>query len=179
MKIFFGGSRRVSQLSPAIIQRANNIMNNGYTVLIGDANGADKSMQSYLAQHDYKNVIVYCMGNQCRNNIGKWQTRNILSDRIKKDFQYFATKDYEMSQEAEFGFMLWDGKSKGTLNNMLNLLNQKKQVLVYFSPEKLFYTIRNNDNLITLLGRCEKTSRKSFETSLNLSNRISEFSFAS
>ena len=30
--------------------------------------------------------------------------------------------------------MLWDGLSKGTLNNVLNLLDRGKKVVVYFNP---------------------------------------------
>jgi hypothetical protein len=34
--------------------------------------------------------------------------------------------------------MLWDGKSKGTLQNMLKQIGAEKPTLVYFSPTKDF-----------------------------------------
>lgn len=37
-------------------------------------------------------------------------------------FAYYSAKDLVMSQEAGCGLMLWDGKSKGTLQNMLKLI---------------------------------------------------------
>jgi hypothetical protein len=39
-----------------------------------------------------------------------------------KDFAYYAAKDLAMAQDAKCGVMLWDGRSKGTLNNIQNLL---------------------------------------------------------
>jgi hypothetical protein len=43
-----------------------------------------------------------------------------------------------MSQEAGCGLTLWDGKSKGTLQNMLKRIGAEKPTLVYFSPTKDF-----------------------------------------
>jgi hypothetical protein len=42
-----------------------------------------------------------------------------------------------MAQDAQCGVMLWDGKSKGTLNNIQELLSAGKKTLVYFAPENL------------------------------------------
>jgi len=82
-KVFIGGSRRISRLNKAIKDRIDNIIQNEYTVLIGDANGADKSVQNYLFDKNYRNVLVFCMGNKCRNNIGSWQTRGIEASGSK------------------------------------------------------------------------------------------------
>jgi hypothetical protein len=140
-KVFIGGSRKLNRLNRAIKERADNIVGQDFQILIGDANGADKAIQKYLAEKAYKNVIVFCMGDTCRNNLGNWQTKAITSNRNKKDFSYFAVKDKEMSEQADYGFMLWDGKSKGTLNNIINTLQCNKYVLVYFSPSKEFFTL--------------------------------------
>lgn len=48
-----------------------------------------------------------------------------------KGFEFYAQKDKAMAKDADFGLMVWDGKSKGTLNNMINLLLQEKSVLLY------------------------------------------------
>jgi adenine-specific DNA-methyltransferase len=98
----------------------------GDTILIGDANGADKAVQEYLAASGYRNVTVYCM-EQCRNNAGAWPTRNVKPPGARKDFAYYAAKDLVMAEEARCGVMLWDAKSKGTLNNMVNLVGAGKR----------------------------------------------------
>lgn len=171
-QVFFGGSRRIGRLSQALKKRADNILSNGYLILLGDANGADKAMQQYLAEKNYRNVMVFCMGDMCRNNIGNWKTRCIHSDRRNKDFNYYSTKDLIMSNEADYGFMLWDGKSKGTLNNILSLCEHNKKVLVYFSPTKSFHTLKNFDDLSDFLKPCDQESLRKFDKALGISTRI-------
>lgn len=172
IKVFFGGSRKIGRLNQAIKERADNIIAHEYIILLGDANGADKAMQKYLDEKNYKNVLVFCMGNVCRNNIGNWETRNVHSSRNKKDFDYYSTKDVLMSKEANYGFMLWDGKSKGTLNNILNLCEHNKKVLVYFSPARSFYTVENEQDIWKLLEYCEPNLVRKFDRVLRISARI-------
>jgi len=161
--VFIGGSRSLTRLNYTIRTRVDNIMRQQFTVILGDANGADKAMQSYFAAKGYAHVTVYCMDDRCRNNIGNWPTQRILADRPKKDFAYYATKDEEMARAASYGFMLWDGRSKGTLNNLLNLLRQQKKVLVYFSPDQSCSTLRSVEELGALLHKCRNDDRQKFE----------------
>ena len=171
-RVFIGGSRRLSRLNKKIMDRANNILTNGYEVLIGDANGADKAMQKFFADKNYINVIVYCTGDVCRNNLGNWHTKNIESNRKTKDFQYYTIKDRHMSDDADYGLMLWDGKSKGTLNNIINLLLQKKSVLVYFSSSKEFMTIKNFSDLESLLKKCDPAIIQKMNRDLNIEQHL-------
>jgi hypothetical protein len=52
--------------------------------------------------------------------------------------------------------MFWDGKSKGTLQNLLNLIAAGKRTQVYFTPTKDFHVLENDHDLQTLLARCDK-----------------------
>ena len=88
----------------------------GFQILVGDANGADKAVQGYLADKSYASVLVLCMEDHCRNNVGNWPTREVAAPRGAKSFDYYSLKDREMAKAAEYGLMLWDGKSKGTVN---------------------------------------------------------------
>src|SRR6266478_6055452 len=100
IKVFIAGSRRLSKLSKDVKCRIDNIMDKGLTVIIGDANGVDKTVQKYLSAERYSNVIIYCMQGGCRNNVGMWPTRTIAaSNPGRKDFAYFATKDRAMVEE--------------------------------------------------------------------------------
>lgn len=155
MKVFIGGSRAVSRLNAVIRARLDDLIKRGCTVLIGDANGADKAVQSYFAKNDYANVIVFCI-DHCRNNVGAWPTRNIQPPPGSKGFSYYAAKDFVMAQEAQCGVMLWDARSKGTLQNMLNLIGAGKRTLVYFAPTKDFHVLANQRDLQALLAHCEK-----------------------
>lgn len=131
-------------------------------ILVGDANGSDKAIQHYLAAKNYRNVVVYCMGDDCRNNVGDWPTRCVYVNQEKKDFSYYSAKDVEMAKDASCGFMLWDGKSRGTLNNILNLTLSRKKVLVYFSLDKTCYTIKSMDDVRRLLANCGDADRRKF-----------------
>ena len=150
-KIFIGGSRKISRLNKVLKNKLDNIIYNEYTILVGDANGADKSVQKYLFNRLYDKVIVYCMDSECRNNIGNWNTRYIFSNisNNKKDFTYYSLKDSEMVKDSDLGFMLWDGKSKGTFNNIINLLKIEKMVIIYHSMYKKLYCFNNYDEFKT------------------------------
>ena len=158
MKLFIGGSRAVSKLNEGIRARLDDLIKRGCTILIGDANGADKAVQQYLAELDYQNVVVFCM-EECRNNAGNWPTRNIEPPGARRDFAYYATKDIAMSKEAQCGLMLWDGKSKGTLQNMRNLVGAGKRTLVYFAPSREFHVLANEQDLQNLLALCDSALR--------------------
>lgn len=153
MNIFIGGSIGISKLNATIRKRLDDFIKRGDTILIGDANGADKAVQRYFAEQHYANVTVFCM-DECRNNVGEWPTRHVEPPSKKKDSKYYAAKDYVMFQEAGCGMMLWDAKSKGTLQNMLNLVGAGKRTLVYFQPAKEFQVLASEQDLQSLLSRC-------------------------
>jgi len=157
MKIFIGGSRAVSKLNRVIRARLDDFIRRGDSIMVGDANGADKAVQQYFADRQYPNVEVFCM-EECRNNVGSWPIRKIAPLNSRKDFRYYATKDMAMAQEARCGVMFWDGKSKGTLQNILNLMAAGKRTLVYFAPSKVFHVLSTDQELQALLARCDRRS---------------------
>jgi hypothetical protein len=105
---------------------------------------------------------------ECRNNVGAWPTRNIEPPSERRDFSYYSAKDLVMSKESQCGVMLWDGKSKGTLQNLLNLIGSGKRTLVYFAPTKSFHVLANEQDLHVLLARCEKRYLDSATRALGL-----------
>jgi hypothetical protein len=106
-----------------------------------------------------------------RNNVGAWATRNVEPPADRKGFAYYAAKDSVMAKEAKCGVMLWDGRSKGTLSSILNLVGAEKRTLVYFSPTKEFYVLANGDDLQALLARCEKSDLDVAARGLGLKHR--------
>jgi hypothetical protein len=157
MKVFIGGSRAVSKLTADIrVQIDDIVISRGHTVVIGDANGADKAVQQYLADREYPSVVVYCM-EKCRNNIAGWPIQNVAPPPGSTGFAYYSAKDFVMSREAKCGLMLWDGKSRGTLQNMVNLIGAQKRTLVYFAPTRDFHILANQSDLQALLSLCRKT----------------------
>jgi len=151
-KVFIGGSRKVSRLSAEVQQRLDRVINKCLPVLIGDANGVDKAVQQYLKERKYAQVEVFCMEGECRNNLGDWPTRSISALNNKRDFSYFTTKDKVMAEEASVGFMIWDGKSIGTLTNIFRLIDRNKKVVVYTVPSKQFSDLKDTASWVTFLS---------------------------
>jgi hypothetical protein len=155
-KVFIAGSRRLSRLDADVWRRIDNIIEKGLTVLIGDANGVDKAVQQYLVSRDYGNVTVFCMEGGCRNNVGNWGTRTIAAAvQSRHDFAHFSTKDREMVREADYGLMLWDGRSRGTLTSIIDLVRKSKPAVVYLAPDKSFYEVRDSSQLREILKRVD------------------------
>jgi hypothetical protein len=140
--VFVAGSRALSRLNAQVKERLDNIVKQNFTVLVGDANGADKAVQRYLAERGYQHVVVYCM-DMCRNNIGSWPTHSHKAEpSLPHDRHYYGIKDLAMAKDASCGFMIWDGTSKGTLTNVINLIKAEKKVLLYSAPKRHFFTVR-------------------------------------
>jgi hypothetical protein len=114
--VFVAGSRQISRLPAEVRSRLDTMIEKGFQILVGDANGADKAVQRYLADRSYPHVLVHCMKDHCRNNVGNWPTREVAAPRGARGFDYYSLKDRAMAAAAEYGLMLWDGKSRGTVN---------------------------------------------------------------
>ena len=75
-------------------------------------------------------------------------------------FEFYAQKDLEMAEKANIGFMIWNGKSKGTFNNIINLLNLKKEVILYYIPNQKFYQFKTIKDLNNFLNTNVKLDSK-------------------
>lgn len=162
MVVFVGGSRVFSRLNDLIRERLNLLLVSEAHVLVGDANGADKALQQFLAAQSYASVTVFAAGSRPRNNIGGWDVERVHPPRGAKGFEYYSVKDRVMASRATYGFMLWDGESRGTLHNLADLAAQKKSVLVYFRPAKRFYKVFGLSSLIELVSYSSPSTQALF-----------------
>jgi hypothetical protein len=166
--VFVAGSRALSKLNAQLKERLDNIVKQNFTVLVGDANGADKAVQRYLAERKYQHVVVYCM-EVCRNNVGNWPIHaHSAESTLRHDRQYYGIKDLAMANDASCGFMIWDGISKGTFTNVINLVNAEKKVLLYSSPKKHFFTLRSPGDLSRALNASGVKDAAAFLASLEV-----------
>ncbi len=129
-------------------------------IVIGDANGADKTVQAYLAKRGYGAVEVFCVSGNCRNNLKGWKVREVAAPHSRRDFAFFASKDEEMAKDADLGFMIWDGKSFGTLANAFRLIDHGKKVVVFVEPEETFVTIRSPRDWSRFVSDCDPDLRE-------------------
>jgi probable addiction module antidote protein len=158
--IFIGGSRHVSRLPSEVKKRLDNVVTSGHRVIVGDANGADKAVQKHFHDIHYDKVTVFCSGASPRNNLGTWLTHHVEAPNDAKGFQFYAAKDREMAREADFGLMIWDGKSPGTVLNVLRLAIAGKIAVLFNVPEKDVVNIKSVGAWRTFITHCSDELRR-------------------
>jgi adenine-specific DNA-methyltransferase len=163
MKVFIGGSRKISKLSSEVRQRLDDMVEKRLALVIGDAPGVDKSVQQYLDLKGYRDVEVFCSGTRCRNNVGNWPTRQVAVNSSRRDFDFYATKDLRMADEASSGLMIWDGESAGTLMNVLRLIRQNKKVVIFEAPKHRFLELKTESEWKDFFSACSNDVRSRIE----------------
>lgn len=172
--VFISGSRNITRLNRQIRDRLRNVVDQNFAIIVGDADGADKALQKHLSDMGYDNVVVYCSGRSCRNNIGNWKVKHIAVAPGIKGRAFYTQKDKEMAAAADYGFVLWDGKSPGSLNNIMELLRKNKKTLVYFSPDRTFYPVSELADAQHLLSKCTRSSVENISKKIRLNATMRE-----
>ena len=131
MKIFIGGSISIKQLDSKVKIKLDKLIKENAEILVGDAYGVDSLIQKYCLEKGYKNVTIYTCNYQPRNNWGNFKTKRIFPAQGVFGREFYTQKDIAMSYDCDCAFMIWDGYSKGTLNNIIRLSELNKTVDVY------------------------------------------------
>lgn len=169
--VFISGSIKIKSLDDKVKSRLDSVISSGVNVLIGDAGGVDKSVQQYLVKNNFSFVTVYCTGDSPRNNDGSWPVVNVDPPVKTKSRAYFTAKDLRMADDSDFGLMVWDCKSTGTLSNVIELLKKKKKSVVYVSSKKAFLNVSSISDLQTLVNQMDYDSFIEADKKISL-NRI-------
>lgn len=130
MKVFISGSISIKNMPSSALTELNKIIDIGHEILVGDARGVDYMVQKLLSEKSYRSVVVYHTGYVARHNVSNWVTKSIFAKNNEKGRALHTLKDEAMAQDADFGLMVWDGKSKGTFNNMLEMKRLNKSFIV-------------------------------------------------
>ena len=171
-KVFVSGSINIKSLNQDILSRLDNILAADLEVIVGDANGVDSSIQAYLFEREAMNVVVYCAGNKPRHNIGNWKVEHILTEAKPGTRAYFTAKDVQMAQDCDYGFMVWDTQSTGTLSNALELLKRNKPSLIYVNKQKRFVTLKDANDISDLISVMSEKALKQANAKIRFSTHI-------
>jgi hypothetical protein len=79
-----------------------------------------------------------------------------------------------MAATADYGFVLWDGKSPGSFNNIMELLKKNKKTLVYFAPDKHFYPVSKLEDAENLLSKCDRSALDQISKKIKLGAQMRE-----
>ncbi|MCG8292055.1 MULTISPECIES: hypothetical protein [Pseudomonas] len=171
-RVFIAGSITIKRLPPQVEARLDNIRSSGLDVLVGDAGGVDHAVQRYFHQALYPAVTVYCSGDTPRHNDGGWPLTTVLPPANAKGRAFHTAKDLAMAADCDYGLMIWDCKSPGTLGNVLELLGRQKKSVVYLKPLEQFRTITSPGDLQWLVAQMDDTARQEADRKISLSKKI-------
>ena|SRR5258708_6292018 len=171
--VFVAGSMNIKGLAPEIQARIDNMLSSHLAIVVGDADGADAAVQRYLAKVSARQVTVYCSGASPRNNIGNWPVKPVTSPHEPGSRAFHTAKDIEMAAIADYGLMIWDARSTGTLSNIIELIGRGKASLVFLNKRKEFWKIANIADLEKLVNKfMSEGARRLAETKIRLGVRI-------
>ncbi|QJR79973.1 hypothetical protein CA267_003845 [Alteromonas pelagimontana] len=176
-KVFISGSMKIKNLDGNVLDRINNIISSNCQVIVGDADGVDSSIQKYLISQETKSVLVYCSGGRPRNNIGNWHTEVIETNAQPGTRAFFTAKDVKMAEDCDYGLMVWDTKSTGTLSNAIELLKRKKISLVYINKAKEFLKVKEIADLEKLVSYMSDSAFEKADKKLKLRANINQLKY--
>jgi hypothetical protein len=170
--VFIAGSMTIKRLDRLVQERMINIIVSDYDIVVGDADGVDSSIQLFLADNGARRVTVYCTGDRPRNNVGEFPVHSVKSYHSPGSRAYFTAKDIDMAKAADYGLMIWDAKSTGTLSNVIELLTNKKYSLVFVNKDKVFKSIKNVLGLEELVACMSESARLKADAKMGLVEKI-------
>lgn len=81
-----------------------------------------------------------------------------------------------MAAEANYGLMIWDAKSTGTLSNVIELLKAQKKAVVFVNKLKLFVNVSDAQSLERLLENMSDVAKEKAERKMSLSSKVASLS---
>jgi len=79
-----------------------------------------------------------------------------------------------MASDADFGLMLWDSASTGTLSNVFELIKQGKMCVVFVKKIKRFINVKSTQDVPVLISVMTEGARSKAESKINLSRLLYE-----
>lgn len=146
-KIFISGSISIKSLPTKVKESLLKIINNDFKILVGDANGIDTLVQNFCINNNFFNLSIYYVDEEPRNIESRsFSIKKIkVDEEIKKVRERQTFKDEAMAKDCDYAFVIWDGKSSGSYNNIKNCLKLNKPVKIYLTEQNDFIKPQAND----------------------------------
>jgi hypothetical protein len=166
--VFVAGSIKIKKLHGRVREKLDQIIAQGLHVVVGDAAGADSAVQRYLADCGATSVSVYCSGSKPRNNLGGWPVTSVDADARPGTREYYMANDVAMAEEADYGLMIWDAQSVGTLKNVIELLARGKKAYVFVDDLQALRAVGDASQLDALLAFMTSEAREEAERKIEI-----------
>lgn len=165
--IFIAGPRAIKALDNKVLLKLKKFEEDNFIINVGDANGVDKLIQAFYNNLNYNNVKIFASNGKPRNNLGNWEVNKVYVDKSIKGFDFYVEKDKAMAEKSDLGFMIWNGISKGTLNNIINLRKKNKVIILFLTTSKEFFEIKTDDDLSNIIKSCSNETKQLYIHLLN------------
>jgi hypothetical protein len=118
-----GSSKYKQKTLPAEVQEVIDIaISQGMVFIVAEAQGACRLYQDYLAQKNYRKVILG-HARSIRYNAGKWQDYK-YGDNLKE-------RELNMIKDCDTAIVIWQDRSGVIAENLENLKKLRKPTYVY------------------------------------------------
>ena len=137
--VFISGSIAVKSIPYSVEQSIKKIIDQNITILVGDADGIDTMVQNYCKRLSYSNVTVYSIYSTPRYKLSNFNTKYIVvGTESKKERERQKEKDAAMTADCDYSLVVWDGKSKGSYQNIIRAIKSEKKAKVFLQPENRY-----------------------------------------
>jgi len=137
--VFISGSISIRSIPHSVQNSINMIISQGIHINVGDADGIDTMVQNYCKKQNYSNVTVYSIYSSPRYKVSGFKKKYIVVETdSKKERERQKEKDEAMTIDSDYSLVIWDGKSKGSYQNILRAINNEKKLKVYLHYENRF-----------------------------------------
>jgi len=152
--VFISGSIAIKKIPNSVEHSIDKIINQNIQILVGDADGVDTMVQNYCKKRNYYNVIVYSISKP-RYKVSEFKSKSItVITESKKERERQQEKDSAMTIDSDYSLVIWDGKSKGSYQNILRAIDKNKKIRVFLSTEsKYLQSSKINSNEIDFIFR--------------------------
>ncbi len=138
-KVFISGSISIKKLPASVKESISKIVSQNMQIFLGDADGIDSIVQNYCKSLGYSNVIVYSIYSIPRYIVPGFSHKYIIPNTTSKnERERQSEKDAAMTYDSDFSLIIWNGKSKGSYNNIIRALNENKKAKVYLDEKGEF-----------------------------------------
>lgn len=182
--VFLSGSLSGKELPKIVSEWVDRYILNKCNFVLGDAKGIDSLFQDYLLLQKYNRVKIFGVKNIARNKADEdWDyfKVNVPFQFRKTDRMLFLFRDFYLSKQADGGIVVWEPErkvrgrqsvSKGSLFNMINLLSEEKNVVLYYLPNEEIRIIRSLDELFSLYIRGNQVLEKAWNELIRMRKQI-------
>lgn len=159
-KIFISGSMNKKELHKKVLVAVDKIILNNNQIIIGDACGIDQKIQKYLAEINYDNVLVCSITKPPRvlESIKFDSMKVDCKNTIKSNRDKQIKKDEYMTAISDISFVIWNGKSRGSYNNILRSIKNNKEVQIFLDNEFLIGDYLKDINIKKIYNERHKYS---------------------